>query len=258
MADNLKAALEKDSLTIREQLAKWFRQPSGRYLQSLEYRITARLLERMFGYHIVQIGAPSESSFYRASPITHKILIRMEQEPDIPECSLQCRADAVPILADTMDVVILPHQLEFTDTPHKLLREIERILIGEGYLIIIGFNPWSLCGLWRLSLSWRDQAPWNGRFYSHARIRDWLSLLDMEWVHTERVFYLPPIQQSGLIKKLGFLEKLGRYCWSYLGGVHIIVARKHVAPLTPLKLAWQRRRNAVVSGVTKPTTRSRE
>ncbi len=120
------------------------------------------------------------------------------------------------------------------------------------------FNPLSLCGLWRLFLFWRDRPPWNGRFYSHRRIRDWLSLLELEWIHTERLFYLPPVRQGGLIRKLGFLEKLGRYCWSYLGGVHIMVARKRVASLTPLKLAWQYRRNTVVSGFTKPTTRSRE
>ena len=243
---------------MRSQLTAWFERPLGRYLREQERRLTGRLLERMFGYHLLQIGVPSALALYQDSPITHRMLLRLEEEPREQDCSLYSRADALPILAGSMDVVILPHQLEYTDTPHRLLREIERILIGEGHLIIIGFNPWSLCGLWRLFLAWRDEAPWNGHFYTHARIKDWLSLLELELIHTERIFFLPPLQRPGLIRKLGFLEKLGRYCWSDLGGIHIMVARKHVAPLTPLKVNWHDRREAVASGVTRPTVRSQE
>ncbi len=258
MGENLKAGTAIDGTDMRKKLADWFARPLGQYLLEREQRITGRLLERMFGYHILQIGAPADAVFFQDSPITHRILTRLEQEPEKTDCSLRCRADALPILADSMDVVILPHQLEYTDTPHKLLREIERILIGEGHLIVIGFNPWSLCGLWRLFLTWGDEPPWNGHFYGTSRIRDWFKLLELELIHTERFFYLPPVQRPGLVRRLRFLEKLGRYCWFYLGGIHIIVARKRVAPLTPLKVAWHTQRNTVTSGVTKPTARTRE
>lgn len=236
----------------------WFARLPGSDLVQQELRIMERLLPRMFGYHIVQIGSAAGRPYYHDSPISHRMLLQVEEEGHVDGTSLQCRTDALPILAESMDVVILPHTLEFTATPHKLLRECERILIEEGHLIIIGFNPWSLCGLWRLFLSWRGVPPWNGHFYSHNRIKDWLSLLDLELIRTERCFYRPPLQRSSLMRRLGFLEKLGGACWSYFGGVHIMVARKRVMALTPLKVSWRSDRRLIAAGVAEPSARIRE
>lgn len=236
----------------------WFARLPGSDLVQQELRIMQRLLPRMFGYHIVQIGAAAAKPYYSDSPISHRMLLQVEDEGRMDGTSLQCSTDALPILAESMDVVMLPHTLEFTATPHKLLRECERILIEEGYLIIIGFNPWSLCGLWRLFLSWRGLPPWNGHFYSHKRIHDWLSLLDLELIRTERCFYRPPLQRTVLMRRLGFLEKLGGYCWSYFGGVHIMVARKRVVALTPLKVSWRSERRVIGAGVAEPSARIRE
>lgn len=239
---------------VRAQLAAWFARPPGSLLAQLERQTMDRLLPRMFGYHIGQIGSIGAEPYYRHSPISHQLLLQVEEEEN-DAASLRCRTDALPIRAESMDVVILPHTLEFTEMPHRLLRECERILIGEGHLIIMVFNPWSLCGLWRLFLAWRDVPPWNGHFYRHARIKDWLSLLDLELIHSERVFYRPPLRQVSIMRRLGFLEKLGRYCWPYFGGVHIMVARKRVVPLTPLKVSWRSRRRMITSGVAEPTAR---
>jgi SAM-dependent methyltransferase len=236
----------------------WFARLPGSDLVQQELRIMERLLPRMFGYHIVQIGAAAASPYYNSSPISHRMLLQVDEEGYIDGTSLQCSTEALPILAESMDVVVLPHTLEFTATPHKLLRECEKILIEEGHLIIIGFNPWSLCGLWRLFLSWRNLPPWNGHFYSHKRIHDWLSLLDLELIRTERCFYRPPLQRLSLMRRLGFLEKLGGYCWSYFGGVHIMVARKRVVALTPFKVSWRSGRSVIASGVAEPSTRIRE
>jgi SAM-dependent methyltransferase len=236
----------------------WFARLPGSDLVQQELRIIEQLLPRMFGYHIVQIGSAAGRPYYNDSPISHRMLLRVEEEGHVDGTSLQCRTDSLPILAESMDVVILPHTLEFTATPHKLLRECERILIEEGHLIIIGFNPWSLCGLWRLFLSWRGAPPWNGHFYSHNRIKDWLSLLDLELIRTERCFYRPPLQRSSLMRRLGFLEKLGGACWSYFGGVHIMVARKRVMALTPLKVSWRSDRRLIAAGVAEPSARIRE
>lgn len=249
------AALKTPAGGVRTRLAAWFARTPGMILAGEERRIVERLLPRMFGYHIVQIGGTDGEPLYGASPISHRILAGVEEEAGAGAPALRCATDSLPFLAESLDVVILPHTLEFSATPHRLLRECERILIGEGHLIILGFNPWSLYGLWRLCLSWRGEPPWNGHFYRHARIKDWLSLLDLELVCTERCFFRPPLRRPRLLQRLGFVETLGRYCWSIFGGVHIMVARKHVAQLTPLRPSWRDRRAVVSSGVAEPSAR---
>lgn len=236
----------------------WFARLPGTALVGQELQVMQQLLPRLFGYHIVQIGMPAGQPYFRDSPISHRLQLQVEGQECVAEATLRCRTDALPLLAESMDVVLLPHTLEFSATPHKLLRECERILIEDGHLIIIGFNPWSLCGLWRLFLRWRGAPPWNGRFYSHNRIKDWLSLLDLELLRTTRCFYRPPLQRESFMRRLRFLEKLGAYCWSYFGGVHIMVARKRVVPLTPLKVRWRREPGVIGAGVAEPSARMRK
>jgi hypothetical protein len=43
--------------------------------------------------------------------------------------------------------VVLPHALELARDPHHALREVERVLVPEGRVVISGFNPASLWGL---------------------------------------------------------------------------------------------------------------
>lgn len=243
---------------VRTRLAAWFARYPGKFLARQERRRVDQLLPRMFGYHVLQLGAPAGEPLYGASPISHRILARLDGEESGAGASLLCATDALPFLAESLDVILLPHTLEFSATPHRLLRECERILIGEGHLIILAFNPWSLCGLWRLFLGWRGEPPWNGHFYRHARIKDWLSLLDLELIRTERCFFRPPLRRFSVLRRLAFLEKLGGYCWPYFGGVHIMVARKRVLPLTPVRPSWRSRRGMVAPGVAEPSARTRE
>ena len=196
MSEINKADIGPPGKLKRERLKSWFSLALGAHLLEGEYFSLGKILPELFGFHILQIGALCEREFLEDSCISHKVLIQLQEELLSPAAALQCLADNLPIMSDSIDVVVLPHSLEFLDSPHRLLREIERILIGEGHLIIIGFNPWSLCGLWRLFLAWRDEPPWNGHFYGMARIKDWLSLLDFELIKTDKFFYRQVIFHS--------------------------------------------------------------
>ena len=218
--------------------------------------LLGEILPHLFGFHILQIGSICEEDFLKNSFISHKVRIQVEEESRMADTSLQCSADFLPISSDSVDVVVLPHLLEFRDSPYQLLREVQRILIGEGYLIIIGFNPWSLCGLWRILLAWHDEPPWNGHFYGMARLNDWLSLLDFEMVKDEKFFYRPPLQNERIMHKLSFMEKLGKFFWPWFGSVQVIVAKKRVIPLTPLKMEKRDRHRLITSGIAEPTTRN--
>lgn len=242
--------------TARQSLNLWLERSLGRDLIELEQSHLVRVLPNLFGYHLVQLGAVGTDDLLEASRIQHKVVARLEDDPGCgPAAGLVCSAGSLPFAADSLDVVVLPHVLEFSSNPHKVLREVERVLIGEGHLVLLGFNPWSLWGLWRLFLSWRDEPPWCGHFYGLSRIRDWLSLLDFELVRAERFGYRPPIAGQRLRNRLKHLEPLGRHLWPWLGGVYLLVAKKRVIALTPLKMRWRARRSMISAGVAEPSAR---
>jgi SAM-dependent methyltransferase len=257
MSDNHKP--EPAEPPFSNRLRMWFEQPLGRYIRERECQLLDTILPNLFGYHFMQVGTLFGDRLLDSTRIGHRIVVQLEEEgvEAVMPAALLCPSDCLPVAPDTMDVVVMPHILEYSPNPHKLLREVERVMIGEGHLVITGFNPWSLCGLWRLMLAWRAEPPWSGHFFSYGRIKDWFSLLDLEVVRIERFFYRPPLASMKMQTRLSFLEKLGNYCWSVFGGIYIIVVRKRVIPLTPIKLTWHKRRRMIEAGVVEPTLRKR-
>ncbi len=240
----------------RQRLDQWFNTELGSGLLSLERAYLDQALNNLFGYHLLQVGNLNNVNLLSSSRISHKIIMDFYQEQVHGESNkLICDSKSIAIESDSMDVVVLPHVLEFESSPHQLLRETERILIGEGHVVIIAFNPWSLWGLWRLFLAWRDEPPWCGQFLSMSRLNDWLKLLDFETVKTEHFYFRPPFKSRGLMKHLQFFEKLGRFGWSFFGGVYLVVAKKRVVPLTPVKMRWHQRRRMIASGAIEPSAR---
>jgi hypothetical protein len=132
--------------------------------------------------------------------------------------------------------------LEFCSDPHGVLREVDRTLVPEGHVIIIGFNPISFMGLRRLAARNRGSAPWRGRYYTAWRVRDWLQLLGYDVLDTVSAGFRPPLRQAGLLRRLRAMETLGARFWPILGGAFVILARKRVATLTPLRPRWKPRR----------------
>lgn len=233
-----------------DTLQQWFEKPPSSFLFELESSAVSKILSKLFGYHILQLGNYGTSGFLSGSSIAHKMIMRTALlDSDSTEYSLIGDEQSLALASDSIDVVVLPHVLEFAENPHKLLREVERVLIGEGHLVLTCFNPWSWWGLWRLVLFWREEPPWNGHFYSYPRIKDWLSLLDLELVEYHRLFYRPPLQNLSMMKKLIFWEKLGKLCWPFFCGAYVILAKKRVVPLTPIKTRWHARRQLIASGV---------
>lgn len=240
--------------SLRAALAHWFSTVPGRNLLQSERALLAGWLPGLFGYHIVQLGQLDEPDLIQTSHIGHKVIVQIDADRDTSHgTGLSCRAQSLPLAADSIDVLVLPHVLEFEPDPHQVLRECERVLIGEGHVVIITFNPWSLWGLARMLLAWREAPPWNGHFFSAARLQDWLILLGFEIVEMHKLFYRPPFSREGLLRRLGFLEKLGRWCWPAFGAVHVILAKKRIIPLTPVREIWRHRRRMIASGLAEPT-----
>jgi SAM-dependent methyltransferase len=238
------------------QFGDWLERPPGSELLRMEQAVLARVLPDLFGYHIAQVGR-LHGDLIESSRIAHKVVFDLDPAaPPGGRASMICSAESLPLASDSVDVVVLPHVLEFSASPHKVLREVERVLIGDGHLVLSGFNPWSWWGLWRLFLAWRDQAPWSGHFYGLSRIRDWLTLLDLELLSVARLFYRPPLRHARALERLAAVEQFGRHVWPLFGGAYVLVAKKRVIPLTASRIRWHVRRSMIASGLAEPSARN--
>lgn len=214
-------------------LQHWYRKPAGRLFSAAETALLAKLLPRLFGYHIVALGVPSPVDLLSASPIAHRC--RLDALPPLAGTDVDLLADpaCLPLATDSVDVVVLPHVLEFVTEPHAVLREVDRVLIPEGHAIILGFNPLSLWGAGRLLHLHSRRAPWDARFLSVRRVRDWLALLGFDTLSVQYYCYQAPSRQPS--RRLPLLERLGPKYWPVGGGGYALLAKKRVSTLTPIR-----------------------
>ena len=234
-------------------LRAWYCTESGQQvLNAIEAR-TASLVSCVFGYYAVQMGRLGEQSdLLKNCTINQKLLVEWEGSSDI-----HADPSSLPFPRDSVDLVVLPNTLNFVDDAHQALREAERILVPEGHVLIVGFNPYSYYGLWKLLKRRKGKAPWTGTFYSLHRIKDWLSLLGFDVVQTEFVAHRPPFAHRKLYKNTAFLGRFGSKWINHGGGVYILLAKKRVATLKPLKEVWKPKKAIVPKEWAEPTTRGR-
>lgn len=235
-------------------LEEWFAVEPGLSLVSAERERLALVLPNLFGFHILQIGGFGQSDLLESSRVNHKVVLGVTCRHHNPWAGRAiCEAAALPIQSYCVDVVVLAHVLEFETDPHAVLREVERILIGEGHIVIMAFNPLSFFGIWRKLLAWWGEPPWSGRFYRFGRVKDWLHLLGFDIVQSQAFYFRPPLRRQWLLKRLRWLEKLGKHIWAFFGGVYIIVGKKRLVRLTPIKEQWRLRRELIAGGVAEPS-----
>lgn len=248
-----KGVESKRFLSDIRQLSDWYSSSLGQMLAYEEQQELDRILPDLFGYHILQMGTV-EPSLLNASRILHKVVLGYEQ-PGHRQKDLVGEQEHLPILPDCIDTVLLHHSLDFANDPRQVLRETERVLVPEGHVIILGFNPRSLWGLRRLLSVGRKSAPWNGRLLTVNRVKDWLALLGFETMATHYRFFRPPFGRSAMSGHMKFMERWGAKLWPILGGVYILVGRKKVSTLTPIKPRW-RPNKSVVAGLGDAASRS--
>lgn len=246
-----------DEAALVRAIGAWFAESSGHTLLGLERETLERFLDGCFGYYAVQLGALGVGDEPLAACGMRSRVVVVEGRAEAEGCSrIRSELLRLPIATDSVDLVLLPHTLDFFADPHGILREAERILIPEGRIILFGFNPWSLWGIYRLMRLRSRGIPWCGRFLRPRRVEDWLELLGFEVEMIESLMFRPPILISGMRRGLGLLEGAGERFWPRMGGVYAMRAVKRVTRLTPVGPAWKLA-NVVLGGrVVEPTARS--
>ena len=238
---------------IEQTLSHWFAGRLGQLVLSIESLELEKNLATLFGYHIVQLGQFQAANFLDASPI-HSQFIISPKPADTDQRIIQANFVELPIKAASVDVVIVPHLLEFAKQPANILAEACRILIPEGRIIIVGFNPISLWGVKRIfTLTVKYQLPWCGNFLAIPKIKAWLRENNCTITTQKSLFFRPPLKQTMLLEKLRFMEVLGPMCWPFCGGINIIVAKKTVIPLTPITASERTRRRWQEAGIAEPS-----
>lgn len=210
--------------------------PQGRYLLDWEQNEFDRAVADVFGYNALQIGLP-EHDFLRASRISY----RFASAPQGTGAQLLAEPYALPIGSASLDLVLLPHVLEFSRHPHQVLREVERVLVPDGRVIIAGFNPFSLFGARRMLSRSKDVMPWDGHYFSFMRLKDWLTLLGFETQSGGFGCYAPPACSEKWIRRWGFVEKAGQRWWPVCGGVFLLQGVKRVHGMTLITPRWRPR-----------------
>ena len=239
----------------------------------------------VFGYHALQLGLPQLEGL-RANRMPHRWVANDTFEspevqpmpppedasistvpPDV-SVALCCDFAALPFPGQSLDLVVLPHTLERAGDPHQTLREVERVLVPEGRVMILGFNPASLWGLRQragrvrqaVGLGGRNATslPRSGEFLNYWRLRDWLRLLGFEVEGGRFGCYRPPFASARWLERTAWLEAVGERWWPVLGGAYYLVAVKRVRGMRLVGLARNENRQARGAGAVVASQRRRQ
>lgn len=229
-------------------MQQWFDSPAGRYLLGWEQAAFDESVADIFGYHAIQLGLPAVEAL-RANRMPHRWL-GLEHGADACGCSPDVYLDThtLPFEAASLDLVLLPHTLELSVDPHATLREVERVLVPEGRVVICGLNPTSLWGLrQRRAHVWRRMGvgelflPEPGEFIGYRRLRDWLRLLNFEVEVVRFGCWRPAFTTDKWLDRFDWMDRLGERWWPILGAAYFIVAVKRVPGVKLMGASWKRR-----------------
>ena len=246
-------------------LHDWLTTPPGRYVLEWEQERFDELVADRFGYHALQLGMPRLAGL-RANRMPHRFLALGQAQAMILErqaladsegpndskeslqaADLHAEPEMLPFEEASLDLVLLPHALEDCTDPHAALREVERVLVPEGQVVISGLNPYSLWGLRqgrarlhrRLGLGGALYLPDKGEFIAPARLRGWLRLLGFELDSISFGCYRPAVRSSHWLETYAWMDALGAKWWPILGAAYVIVATKRVQGVRLIGPSWR-------------------
>ncbi len=247
-------------------MSDWLQTPAGQYLLAWEQAQLRAAVTDVFGFHALQLGLPN-LDVLSANRMPHRWVAADRVAAASTE--LACQFSALPFPEQSLDLVVLPHTLELDADPHGVLREVARVLVPEGRVVISGFNPMSLWGqaqkrarLYQLLGFGRSFLPTEVNALGYWRLRDWLRLLNLELDSPNSHFgcFRPAMRSQVWLDRFGFADRMGKRWWPILGSVYMLVAVKRVHGMTlhsPLRATKPRVGAAPVSVANRAHRRAR-
>lgn len=227
------------------ELEEWLDTPQGRYVAAWEQAQFSGMVANAFGYHAIQIGLP-HWDLLQANRIPFKVCAAIEDTQEAPHSLVVAEPENLPFDTQSIDLLVLPHGLECAPNPHQVLREIERVLVPEGRVVISGFNPWSLWGLRERLPALDPVVPVPAPLQvSLPRLKDWFKLLSFELDRGRFGCYAVPSFTETWLSRWSFMEKAGDRWWPVCGAVYVVSAVKRVPGPTLVGPTWKRARKPV-------------
>jgi SAM-dependent methyltransferase len=239
------------------RLSEFLQSPPGRYVLAWERRHLDAAVADIFGYHALQLGLPEidalrENRMPLRLCASDRLIDAQGNGNGRTQVAVINRYEELPFATQSIDLVVMPHILEFAQEPHQVLREVDRVLVPEGQVVITGFNPASLWGLrqWLTRLGMRPYLPRDGQFLRLPRIKDWLKLLSFEANRGRFGCYVPWVRSERWLGRWDFMEKAGDRWWPVLGSVYLLTAVKRVRGMRLVGAV--RKRKAIANPVLVP------
>jgi SAM-dependent methyltransferase len=152
----------------------------GRALHKLEAEYLVNHLQLTYNQTILQVGKQGlENGFVSQYFERNHIIVDSYHDTSLKGSPLvMAESGALPLAQNSVDVVLLPHVLEFDHHPHALLGEVDRVLKPDGKVFIFCFNPWRVDKFNRYISSKSGIDIPNP--VGPARLLGWLGLLRLE------------------------------------------------------------------------------
>jgi SAM-dependent methyltransferase len=230
---------ERTLLYSQRKLDRWYKGPLGQRFLNLQRTMIGRYADRIFGDYLLQIGSCSDVVLHDDLLIRQKFMLCAQAEP----CSRSAaRVDPLrlPFENASMDAVLVHHTTEYVNNPHLLFKELSRVLSYHGYFILVGFNPWSLWGVYSHFVGlFSKESPWRSHGIAPSRAEDWLRLLDFNIIAVDEGPYIPLKRTNRYLPRLKTMERWAKKLRLPGGTFYVIIAQKEVAPLTPERKRWR-------------------
>ena len=230
------------------KLSEFLRSPAGRYVMEWEQQHLDAAVSDIFGFHALQLGLPQLDTL-RENRMQLRFCAARSLPDPIKESAGHARVaviqryEELPFATHSIDLVVMPHILEFAEDPHQVLREVERVLVPEGHVIVTGFNPYSFWGArqYMARFGATPYLPRAGRFISLPRIKDWLKLLSFDVERGRFGCYVPSVRSDRWLARWRFMEKAGDRWWPFLGALYMLTAVKRVRGMRLVGAIWKRK-----------------
>ncbi|QJR82260.1 methyltransferase domain-containing protein [Alteromonas pelagimontana] len=213
----------------------WTELPAGEVIQQAVQEVCNSYSQRIFGYHFVKLGNLSAQIQLARCPVSHQI---NQTRVLGDQTGLQGKSHELPYIENSIDGFLLANELDFAQDPHQILREVDRCITHSGYVMISGFNPFSLTGIGKFLPINRGNILHDARFFTSSRIRDWLQLLGFEIVEQRQVLFSMLFFKYRKKELSAFQQWLCKYC-PWCSSVYVILARKRVWPMTTVRPKWK-------------------
>jgi len=233
---------------------KWLKSPLGLLICKQETPVVKKKIGECFGQELLLLGDTSFAAALEGSPVLHKTHVYPFKTTIDSMPTITASFDALPFVSDSINAIYLSHCLEQVVNPQEVLHEAFRVLVPEGSIIITGFNPWSLWGLFTaLKQLFFIRTPWQSTLLSFSRLQNWLRDLSFDEIEISTHLFSLPLNNKAMLEQTAWLEYWGKIIYPLGGAWYVITARKRCFTLTPIEPALFTIDEIVEEGLAEPS-----